>query len=149
MPVALRLVVGPLLAAVAAAAIWALARPAAAQPRGIHLSLRQGTLTVKAPSAAVTVNGPKSVLVTVTDARGSGAGWTLRVIAARPVKVLSIATTCGTRSTCTLPRAATLGPMPRVMQTQSGSGMGVVRLMVTFARLAPGTPNTALKFAVG
>jgi hypothetical protein len=146
--VTLRLAVLSVLAAVCAAAIWALARPAVAQPRAIRLSLRRGALAVAAPSVTATANGSKTVLLIVTDARGSGAGWTLRVIAARPVTVTSVSTKCSARSTCTLPRATGLGPAPRVLRSLAGSGMGVVRLTVTIARLARGTPNTPVTFAV-
>ena len=146
MAVALRLAMGVVAAAVCAAAVWALAAPPAGA-RPVRLKLVAGTLRVSAPSVAVTAAGAKSVTVTVTDARGVGTGWSLKLVTARPVTVARIAARCAKHSTCTLPQARVIGPSPLVLHALRGSGMGVVKLIVTFARLKSGPPG-AVKFAV-
>jgi hypothetical protein len=146
--VALRLGIGMVLAAACAVAIWMLpARSTYGQPRGIRLSLQRGALKVTAPAVAATASGTKSVTVTVTDARGSGAGWSLRLLAAQPVSVMRVTTRCAAHSTCALPRASGLGPSPLVLHSLTGSGMGVIKLTVTLARLSSG-PAVPVKFAV-
>jgi hypothetical protein len=88
------------------------------------------------------------VPVTVADGRGSGAGWTLRVAAARPVSVSGVSVRCARGSTCTLPKAAQGPSGSLVLRAARGSGMGVMSFVVTVARLPAGTPATPLSFSV-
>src|SRR5436309_8566782 len=80
-----------------------LAAPAGAGTIIVKLTFVPGKLAVK--SAQATVSATRAVPVTIADGRGSGAGWTLKVNAAKPVRVVGITARCAANSTCTLPTA--------------------------------------------
>jgi hypothetical protein len=125
------------------------AGPASADPPRVHLTVTPGDLSVAARPATVTSSSAVSVRVVVVDATGSGRGWTLRAVAARPVSVASVVGRCMPRSTCTLPRpaeAAAGGGV--VLRAARGTGMGRIELTVTIAALPPGSPPTAVGFSV-
>jgi hypothetical protein len=113
-----------------------------------RLVLAPGSLGVSAPRTAVSAAGPVKVALLVTDARGTGAGWTLLLRSTRPVAVSRIVATCARSSTCTLPAAAPSAARGLVLRAARASGMGVVRLVVTLAPLPAGTPRTPVSFAV-
>src|SRR3954470_20178541 len=72
----------------------------------VGLGLHAGGLVLQAPTATAAAGRTTQIPVTIADARGSGAGWTLRLDAASPVSVTGITARCASGSTCTLPRAA-------------------------------------------
>src|SRR2546421_13076832 len=117
-----------------------LAGPALAGRGGVHMKLAAGKLTVKAPAASATVAGPVKVAVTVTDARGNGKGWTLKLIAPRKLTISAVSATCVARSTCTAVSAVVAASGAIGLQTAPKTGMGVTRLMVRVAKLAGGAP---------
>lgn len=121
----LRRVLIPVLAALLAAA------PAGAGTIVVKLAFVPGKLALKAPPAAV--NGTTQVPVTIADGRGSGAGWTLKLSSAQPVRVVSITARCAANSTCTLPTAASAPSGTVVLHAARDSGMGVMNLVVTLA----------------
>ena len=59
----------------------------------------------------------------------------------------SITARCATGSTCTLPRAVQAASGAIVLQAARDTGMGVIQLVVTFARLSSG-PAMPVTFAV-
>jgi hypothetical protein len=121
-----------------ACAALVLAAPAGAGTIVVKLSFVPGKLAVKAAPASVA--GTVQVPVTIADGRGSGAGWTLKVSSAAPVRVLGITARCAAGSTCTLPTAAT-GPSGNVvLRAARDSGMGVMNLVVTLASTGGSTP---------
>lgn len=136
-----RLLLVSALALVAAAPAWA-------GDVKVTLGFKSGALALSAPSAAASSSGSTQVPVTVADGRGTGAGWTLRVNAARPVRVTSITVRCAAHSTCTLPRAATGASGAAILRSARDTGMGVMELVVTVAPLDAGTPRTPLAFSV-
>jgi predicted hotdog family 3-hydroxylacyl-ACP dehydratase len=117
-------------------------------PVKTRLVLASGSLEVSAPRTSASANGPVKVTLLVTDARGTGAGWTLRLRSTRTVAVSRIVASCAHDSTCTLPTTAPSGAHGLVLRAAKASGMGVVRLTVTLAPLPAGTPRTAVSFAV-
>jgi hypothetical protein len=142
---ALRLALGTAVVAGGAAALWALAAgPAAARPGHIQLKLTQGSLRVSAPSRLAL--GSRPATVTVTDARGTGTGWTLNVAA--PLRVTRVVASCAPGSTCTLPRAKVVASGNIVLRAVKGSGMGVIRLAVTFGGTNATTPNLPVAFSI-
>jgi hypothetical protein len=129
----------------------AIAAPATATrpgPAETQLVLAPGALSVAAPRVAASAGAPVHVVLRVTDARGTGAGWTLRLRSARAVGVSRIVAGCARDSTCTLPAAAPTGARGAVLRAARASGMGVVRLVVTLAPLPAGTPRTPVSFVV-
>jgi hypothetical protein len=116
-----------------------LAAPAGAGSIGVELGLAPGKLTLSAQPVVLAADSPAVVRLAIADARGSGAGWTLALRASSQVDVLSIAATCGRRSTCSLPVAVGAPHAAVVLQASRGSGMGVVRLAVTL-RARAATP---------
>lgn len=118
----------------------AVATPAAARtiapakrsgPGTTHVTLASGTLRVSAARAVASAKGPVKVSVTVTDARGTGAGWTLRLARGANVTVTSITARCSAHSTCTLPSAAAKPSGKTVLRAAKASGMGLIDLVVT------------------
>jgi hypothetical protein len=122
----------PVLAALLAAA------PAGAGTIVVKLAFVPGKLAVKAAPTAVA--GTAQVPVTIADGRGSGAGWTLKVASAQPVRVVSITARCAANSTCTLPTAASAPSGNVVLRAARDSGMGVMNLVVTLAGTSGSTP---------
>ncbi|HZT91780.1 MAG TPA: hypothetical protein VFA05_07065 [Gaiellaceae bacterium] len=129
-------------------ATLATAAPAAAGTIVVKLTFTPGKLAVKAAPASATSAGPVQVPVTLADGRGSGAGWTLTIRAARPLDVSAVSARCAPNSTCTLPKAVQGPAGAVVLRAARGSGMGVMNLVVTVAALRAGTPPTPLTFAV-
>ena len=119
-------------------AALALAAPAGAGTIVVKLAFVPGKLAVKAAPAAV--SGTTLVPVTIADGRGSGAGWTLKVASAQPVRVVSISARCAANSTCTLPTAASTPSGNVVLRAARDSGMGVMNLVVTLAASSGSTP---------
>src|SRR6476469_5773347 len=101
-----------------------LAAPAAAGTIIVKLTFVPGKLAVKAQPT--TVSGTVQVPVTVSDGRGSGAGWTLKVSSASPVTVTGITARCASNSTCTLPTAASGPSGTTVLRAARDSGMGIM-----------------------
>jgi hypothetical protein len=110
--------------AVTSFAALALAAPAAAGDIGVTLGFKAGKLGVKAPRAQL--GGSVQVPVTVVDARGSGAGWRLRLAGGGTITRLSAR--CARRSTCTLPTGAIDGA---TFTVAPHSGMGAIELTAT------------------
>lgn len=114
-----------------------LAGPASAGDIVVKLGLAPGKLR-----ATAVQSGARTVLVTIADGRGSGAGWTLR--SSEPVVVTGISAHCASSSTCTLPRAVEPPSGNVVLHVARDSGMGVMQLEVTLQRGVP----AAAKFVV-
>jgi hypothetical protein len=125
------------------------AGPAGAGTIVVTLSFAPGKLVAKSASAAASENGPVQVPVTIADGRGNGKGWTLRLAASRAVTVTSITARCAAGSTCTLPRAAQGPSGSTVLRAARGSGMGVMKLVVTVAPLPSGAKPVPVTFTVG
>jgi hypothetical protein len=124
-----------------------LAGPAGAGTVRVGIGVVRGKLRISASAATATAAGTTRVRVTVADARGNGRGWTLGVVAARPVAVVAVSAQCAAGSTCTLPTAV----RPRsgvALQAARGTGMGVVELVVTLGKLPAGSPPTAVHFTL-
>jgi hypothetical protein len=113
----------------------------------VHLSFTPGKLALRAAPAAASPERAVAVPVAVADGRGSGAGWTLKAVSARQLMITSITARCASGSTCTLPRAARAPSGATVLQTAPDTGMGVIQLVVTVARLSSG-PAAPIAFAV-
>jgi hypothetical protein len=146
--VALRLGIGAIVAAACAAAVWVVPVGSTfGQPGSVHLTLAHGTLAVSAPATSAVVGRRVTVTVTVTDARGTGAGWALELSSLRAVGVSRVSMSCAPGSTCTLPSVTRIGAAPLVLRAPSRSGMGVIRLVVTLAPLKTG-PAAPVKFLV-
>ena len=142
MSVAMRRLLIPILSALV------LAAPAGAGTIIVKLSFAAGKLSVAAPAATATAAGSVQVPVTIADGRGSGKGWTLRVVASRSVTITRITARCAANSTCKLPTEATTPTGDIVLQAAHDSGMGVMNLTVTVAPLSSGSPATPLTFTV-
>jgi hypothetical protein len=125
-----------------------LAAPACADSIGVSLTFAPGKLSLAAPSATATEMGATLIPVTISDARGSGRGWTLRISAGRPVTISRVTARCADGSTCRLPAEARKASGSVVLEARHGTGMGVVSLVVTVAALPAGTPATPLAFSV-
>ena len=108
----------------------------------VKLALNSGGLSLKtAPS--LTSGGTTQVPLTVTDGRGTGTGWTLR-LNTPGVTVTSITAACASNSTCTLPRASGPASGASLLAVAQGTGMGVMNLVVTVT----GQPKGPLAFSV-
>ena len=142
MSVAMRRLLIPILSALV------LAAPAGAGTIIVKLSFAAGKLSVAAPAATATAAGSVQVPVTIADGRGSGKGWTLRVVASRSVTITRITARCASNSTCKLPTEATTPTGDIVLQAAHDSGMGVMNLTVTVGPLPSGSPATPLAFTV-
>lgn len=131
---ALRLALGTAVVAGGAAALWALAAGSAvARPGHFELKLAHGPLNVTAPTRIAFAS--RTATVVVTDARGTGAGWTLELNAAQPLPVARVDASCASGSSCTLPRA-------RVVAS------GRIRLTVTFGPSRVGAQAVLVAFSV-
>lgn len=148
-------------AALVLLATLAAAESARADDIRVTVDVRPGHLTLDAAadvsSPAELSRGLHRVLVTVTDARGSGAGWQLDLraanIGAGKIAVVGIDTRCGKRSTCTLPQTragvpAALVPGRRttVVEGRRGTGMGRIEVTLTIATGTAG--EQALSFSL-
>jgi hypothetical protein len=107
------------------------AAPATAGTIVVTLTFVPGKLAVKAPAVSLSPAGTVQVPVTVADGRGTGKGWTLR--SSVPVTVAGISARCAAGSTCTLPTAVEAPSGQTVLHAAPGTGMGVMRLVVTLA----------------
>jgi hypothetical protein len=111
----------------------------------VGLALHSGGLTLQVPALRAVAGHSVQVPLTVADARGNGAGWTLKLDASASVTITSITARCAAGSTCTLPKAAdTAG----ILQAARDSGMGVIQLVVTVAPLHSGNASVPLAFSV-
>jgi hypothetical protein len=119
-----------------------MAGPAGAGSHVVTLTFAPGKLSVASPRTTFSSSRRVRIPVTVADARGSGAGWTLR--ASRQVTVASITARCAANSTCTRPQATRAPHGAIVLRAARGTGMGIVELVVT---LAPTEPR-AVTFSV-
>src|SRR5881275_1430814 len=106
---------------IALMAALALAAPAGSGTIIVKLTFVPGKLAVKAATA--TVSGTRDVPVTIADGRGSGAGWTLKVSAAKPVRIVGITARCAANSTCTLPNAVATPSGNVVLRAAHDTGM--------------------------
>ena len=113
--------------------LLALAGHAAAGTIVVHLTFTPGTLSVQAAPKTLAAGARISVPVRIADARGQGAGWTLRATGPTTVDVVSITASCAAGSTCTLPTAAARPSGLTVLRAAKGTGMGVVDLVVTLS----------------
>jgi|SRR5579859_5104683 len=139
---------------VAALAVLALAAGAYADGVVVPVTVRPGPLAL---SPVTALARGTQISVTVTDARGQGAGWTLLARLSGPigrtVVVTGVDTRCGDRSTCTVPRTnirypvmlTTLRSTP-LIDAQRGTGMGKIVLIVRLGSQA--RLGAALRFAV-
>jgi hypothetical protein len=132
-----------LVLAVVAALVFAAA--ASADDVVIPLTVRPGSLTL---SPVSTLSRGARVSVTVVDARGHAAGWTLLARTSGPgaatVVVTGVDAACGRHSTCTLPRTSLRYPIlltpsrdVPVLVARRGTGMGTLSLILRLARAAP------------
>ena len=142
----------PLLAA--ALAVLALASGASADDIVVPVTVRPGPLALT-PVTALARGAQTSI--TVTDARGKGAGWTLLARLAGPtgrtVVVTGVDTRCGERSTCTVPRTSIRYPVmlttfhsTPVIDARRGTGMG--KIVLTLRLGSQARLGVALRFAV-
>ena len=124
------------LSLLAAGAALALPVTAAAEHIPVHLSIASGSLSARVQDETAT-----SVRLRVVDARGTGAGWSLR-LAARSGRlvVTSVRVSCAAGSTCTLPRTAVSYPVTlggtqrtRVLDAAPRTGMGAIEVELTVA----------------
>jgi len=155
----------PVAAAVLGAVLLgALTTAGSARSADVHvvLSVHPGPLTLGTAddlfSRAHASSGLRRIAITVTDARGSGAGWRLETrpsgTTAGIVTVLGIEVRCGSRSTCSLPR--TRAPLPAKLTTGSptvvlaarkGEGMGRIEIILTVATSST-DPKLVLAFSL-
>ncbi len=130
--------------------LGALTAAGSASSADVHvvLSVRPGPLTMATAdgpsSPALASAGLRRIAITVTDARGSGAGWRLETrrlgTATGVVTVRGVEVRCGARSTCSLPRAPvsrpvtlTKGSPTVVLAAGKGEGMGRIEIVLTVA----------------
>jgi len=111
----------------------------------VGLALHSGGLTLQMPALKAVAGHPVQVPLTIADARGTGAGWTLKLDASAPVTITAITARCAAGSTCTLPKAADAAG---ILQAARDSGMGVIQLVVTVAPLHSGSASVPLAFSV-
>jgi hypothetical protein len=139
---------GVLRATLVLAAAAALAAPASAvaEKLPVQLSIAGGALSVKSRDGSAAA-GTDAVRLRLIDARGTGAGWTLR-LAARTGRlvVTGVRVACAAGSTCTLPKTALSYPLTldaarplAVLDAGSRTGMGAIDVTLTVAN-ASGKP---------
>src|SRR5258707_7147813 len=121
------------------------AGPAMAGDINVGLTIHSSGLSLKGPAITAVAGRSVEVPLTLADARGTGAGWTLRLNASTPVTIESIAARCAPSSTCTLRKAAGAAG---ILRAARDSGMGVIELVVTVAPLRSGSANVPLAFSV-
>ncbi len=114
----------------------------------VTLGLNSGGLSLQAPATSATAEQTLQIPVTVTDSRGTGAGWTLHLSSTTPVTVTSITARCAGNSTCTLPKAAAAPDGQALLTVAPGTGMGVMQLSVTVAPLSIGKVAVPVTFSV-
>ncbi len=114
-------------------AALALSAPAFAGNVIVTVGLKAGQLSLSAPASSTATGKTVAIPVTVTDARGSGAGWSLHVDSSKPVTVTSITARCAANSTCTLPKASGPAQGGTILHVAPNTGMGVIQLVVTVA----------------
>ena len=139
----------------AALAALVLAAGATADDVVVPVVVRPGSLAL-APVTALARNG--RISVTVSDARGKGAGWTLLARSAGPTGMLvvtGVEVHCGARSTCTLPRTRIRYPMllsflrlTPVFKAEPGTGLGTVSVTLSLAVARPALLGVALRFTL-
>ena len=146
----------------AAFAALVFAAAASADDVVVPLTVRSGTLTITPVS---TVSRAARASVTVIDARGHGAGWTLVARTAAPgfgtVFVTGVDAACRRNSTCTLPRTTLRYPIlvtalrdVPVLVAQRGTGMGAISITLRLGRQVANSwgpaqfGNASLRFAV-
>ncbi|HWB22134.1 MAG TPA: hypothetical protein VG652_04545 [Gaiellaceae bacterium] len=125
-----------------------LAAPAFGSNIVVTLGLKTGGLTLQAPQAAAAAGKTIQVPLTIADARGSGAGWTLHLSSSKSVAITSITARCADGSTCTLPRSIGTASGATILRVAPDSGMGVMDLVVTVAPLAQSAGAVPLSFSV-
>ena len=125
-----------------------LTAPAFGGTIAVTMGLNSGGLSLQAPAAVATAGDAVQIPVTITDARGTGAGWTLKLASGAPVSVTSITARCAAGSTCTLPTSSTASNGTTLLQVAPGTGMGVMQLVVTVAPLGSGHTPVPVAFAV-
>jgi hypothetical protein len=98
-----------------------------------------GDVTVKLgfSSGGLSLAADKGGALKLVDARGTGAGWQLRLTTRQAVTVTQISVRCAAGSTCTLPRTVTSYPLvvspgtPTTILSAAGrSGMGALQIVV-------------------
>jgi len=114
----------------------------------VTIGLMSGGLSLQAPAAVASASRAVNIPLLVADGRGTGAGWTLRVNSAKPVKVTSITARCAAGSTCTLPTASTAANGQMILSASRNTGMGVIALVVTVAPLGKGAAGVPVSFSV-
>jgi hypothetical protein len=125
-----------------------IAAPAFGSNVVVTLGLKTGGLTLQAPQASAAAGKAIQVPITIADARGSGAGWTLQLNSLKDVAITSITARCAAGSTCTLPRAIGTPSGASILHVAPDSGMGVMELVVTVAPLAQSADAVPLSFSV-
>jgi len=130
------------------AAALVMTAPALAGNVTVTVGLDSGGLSLQAPKAVATAGQPVQIPLTVADARGTGAGWTLNLTTPRLVTVTSITARCAPGSTCTLPKITTSSDRVALLRVAQNTGMGVMQLVVTVASLAAGEAPVPLQFNV-
>ena len=120
------------------------AGPAMGGNINVGLALHSGGLSLQAPALTAVAGHAVQVPLTIADARGTGAGWTLKLNVSSPVTITDITARCAPGSTCTLPKATGAG----LLQAAHDSGMGVIQLVVTVAPLRSGSASLPLAFSV-
>jgi hypothetical protein len=121
------------------------AAPALGGNINVGLALHSGGLTLRVPAVKAVAGHSVQVPLTIADARGTGAGWTLALDASTPVTITGITARCAAGSTCTLPKTAAAAG---ILQAARDSGMGVIQLVVTVAPLRSGSASAPLAFSV-
>ncbi len=126
----------------------AFAAPASGGTIVVKLTFVPGRLAAQAAPVTATAVGSVRVPVTISDGRGNGRGWTLRVSATRSVTITGITAQCAANSACRLPSAVASPAGNVVLRAAAGTGMGVMHLVVTVAPLERGSPATPLSFTI-
>lgn len=110
-----------------------LSAPKTGQGAKVSLGLAGSGLSLEEKPVRATPSGLE-MPVTVVDARGSGAGWQLRLVGARMRQVVSVVARCAPKSTCTLPHAVPSSDPRLVFEAAPASGMGRIDLKITLER---------------
>jgi hypothetical protein len=124
----------------------------------VVVGVKPGPLMMSVGGDSLVGSGLHRITITVTDARGSGAGWRLEATPSRAstgtVTLVGVETRCGKNSTCTLPQApaapstrlAAGQPTP-VLTAWKGEGMGRVEIHLTVAA-SSASSRIALAFSL-
>jgi hypothetical protein len=135
------------IAPVVAASVLALAAGPAHAGEPVNLSIAAGHLTVAAPAVTAVSGKQLHTAVVVRDSRGTGKGWMVTLTAPAGLKVASIAAACAADSTCTLPSALDTSDAS-IVHAAPGTGMGAIKIAVTFAPLPAGAHAGPVRFGV-